>query len=96
MPFVLRHNFDVDRLRPLRALAGLVRDTGTLSERLVAGTSDVAVMHEHVLRPVGRGNEAVPLRIVEPLHGSFRHENTSLYDSRTPREGAQTRRPDSL
>src|SRR4051812_13366684 len=46
-------------------------------------------MHEQVLRTLGGLDEAVALRIVEPLHGSFCHmKYTSHHYSRTHWEGA--------
>src|SRR6186997_2742218 len=78
--FRLRDEGDVGRLRSLLTLAG----------RLEPVTGDAAVMHEEVLRPLGRGDEPVALRIVEPLHGSFCHGNTPpLLLSRTRKEGAR-------
>src|SRR6188472_11159 len=75
----LRNDGDVDRLRALLTLTGLVRDLRPIGERLEAVTGDAAVMHEEVLRPLGRGDEPVTLRIVEPLNGSFCHGNTPPY-----------------
>src|SRR5204862_1846890 len=49
----------------------------TLGERLEALADDRRVVNEHVLATVSRGDEPVPLRIVEPLHGSGCHTNTS-------------------
>src|SRR5207249_1418768 len=61
---------DVRRLGAFRALTLLIRDARTLGKRLEAATGDVRVMHEEILRPLVRGDEAIPLRIVEPLDGS--------------------------
>ncbi len=61
----------------LLASPGLVPVEGWPYEKMFeALTGDVAVVDEEVLRPLGRGNEPVALRIVEPLHGSFCHGNT--------------------
>src|SRR5262245_56911164 len=87
----LRHERDVGRLGALLTLARLERHLRPLGERLEAVTGHVAVMHEKVLGPLGRGDEPVPLRIVEPLDGSFCHGNTPpLPISRTRREGAHS------
>src|SRR5262245_50262695 len=71
-----RSLLDVDRLRALLALALLVLDASILLQRLEAVAGDVRVMYEQVLStPVGR-DEAVALRVVEPLHGSGCHSTT--------------------
>src|SRR4029078_3732805 len=82
-----RSLLDVDRLRALLALALLVLDSSILLQRLEAVAGDVRVMDEEVLStPVGR-DEAVTLRVVEPLHGSGCHRNTPpLTHDRTGRE----------
>src|SRR5262249_28820974 len=67
---------DVRRLGALRALALVERDPCAFGERLEALAGDVAVVHEQVLRPLIRADEAVALAVVEPLHGSVCHEKT--------------------
>src|SRR5262249_23219954 len=75
---------DVLRLGPFRALGCLVLDLRAFRERLVAVTGDRRMMDEQILLAVVRADEAVALRVVEPLHGSCSHEkNTSSYLSRT-------------
>src|SRR4051794_23579768 len=64
---------DVRRLRAFRALAGLVLDLRVLRERLEALTGDIAVVDEEVLAALVGRDEAVALRVVEPLHGSCCH-----------------------
>src|SRR5205814_6302824 len=59
-------------------------DLRALGEGLEALACDRAVMDEEVLASVVRGDEPVPLRVVEPLHGSCRHRKTPpLPNSRT-------------
>src|SRR5919108_1263831 len=67
---------DVCRLRTFGAFALLELDARTLGEGLEPLTGDVAVMHEHILRALVRGDEPVPLAVVEPLHGSSCHQKT--------------------
>src|SRR3954454_12118994 len=69
-----RDGRDVGRLGALRALALLVLDARALGERLVAVAGDAAVVHEEILRALVRGDEAIPLRVVEPLDGSVSHK----------------------
>src|SRR6516162_1791054 len=75
---------DYDRLslRALRALFGLELDLRALGEGLEALAADRAEMHEDVLTAVTRGDEPKALCIVEPLHGSGCHTNTSSHPSR--------------
>src|SRR5205085_10877245 len=80
---------DVRGLRPLRALAGLELDLRAFDEGLEALASDLRVMDEQVLPALLGLDEAVALRVVEPLHGSGCHRrNTSPTCDRTSREGA--------
>src|SRR4029079_18814775 len=44
-----------------------------LFERLVARAADRGVVHENVARAIIRGDQAVALFRVEPLHSSLRH-----------------------
>src|SRR4026209_43600 len=83
-----RSLLDVDRLRALLALALLVLDASVLLQRLEAVAGDVRVMYEKVLSPsVGR-DEAIALRVVEPLHGSGCHRHTPpLTHDRTGKRG---------
>src|SRR5690348_8692873 len=48
-----------------------------LGERLETLAGDRGMVDEHVLATLSRGDEPIPLRIVEPLHGSSCHTNTS-------------------
>src|SRR4249919_345720 len=68
-----RDGNDVRRLGALLTLARLELDARTLGEALEAITGDVAEVHEEILRALVRGDEAVPLAVVEPLHGSSCH-----------------------
>src|SRR5919197_6571017 len=92
----LRDERDVRRLGPLRTLAGFELDLCTLCKALVAVPSNVAVMNEEILAAVLRRDEAVALRVVEPLDGSSCHKNTSPTPSRTGRGGEQSRNRYSL
>src|SRR5205814_3910245 len=79
---------DAGRLRTLRALASFVGNLGTLRQGLEAIASDRAVMDEQILATVVRGDESVPLRVVEPLNGSSCHNRHLLpHTSRTGLEG---------
>src|SRR5688500_15938496 len=70
---------DVERLGSLLTLARLVLDLRSLGEGLEAVSTDAGVMHEEIFASVRRRDEAVALRVVEPLHGSCCHrKNTSL------------------
>src|SRR6516165_513434 len=70
-------DYDGLRLGALRALLGLELHLRTLGQRLEALTADRAEMHEHVLAAITRSDEPKALRVVEPLHGSGCHTNTS-------------------
>src|SRR5205814_2039783 len=60
------------------ALARLELDLRALGERLEAATEDLRMVDEEILPAFVGRDEAVPLRVVEPLDGSGCHENTSL------------------
>src|ERR671919_1426560 len=64
---------DVDGLGALLPLARLELDTCVLAQRLEAAARDVRVVDEKILAPLVRRDEAVALRVVEPLHGSGCH-----------------------
>src|SRR5690242_14594392 len=68
---------DVDGLRPLASRLGVVGDLRALGERLEAVGVDAGVVDEEVLATLVRRDEAEALVVVEPLHGSGRHENSS-------------------
>src|SRR5205807_854566 len=70
---------DVRGLGPLRALTGLVFDLRPFGERLEAVAADLRVMDEQVLTAVLGLDEAVALRVVEPLHASGCHRKHLLY-----------------
>src|SRR5436189_2795936 len=70
---VLPDEDDVRRLRALLALAGLVFDLRVLGQGLEPVARDVREVHEEILTAVFRRDESVPLRVVEPLHGSGCH-----------------------
>src|SRR3954465_3839789 len=65
---------DVDGLGALVAGLGVVGHLRALSQRLEAVGVDAGVMDEEVLATLVRGNEAEPLVVVEPLHGSGSHD----------------------
>src|SRR3954452_3554876 len=67
---------DVLRLGAVGPLGSVELHLRTLGERLEAVAGDGRVVDEQVLALVRRGDEAVPLRIVEPLDGSGCHEKT--------------------
>jgi peptide/nickel transport system ATP-binding protein len=64
---------DVLRLGAFCALGCLELDLRSLGERLEAVTNDRAVVNKKVLTLVRGGDEAIPLGVVEPLHGSSCH-----------------------
>src|SRR4051794_11681962 len=68
---------DVGGLRPLVAGLGVIGDLRALGERLEAAGVDGAVVDEEVLATVVGRDEAEALVVVEPLHGSGRHEKSS-------------------
>src|SRR5581483_5498479 len=63
-----------------------------LGERLESVARDRRMVDEHVLATVSRGDEPIPLRIVEPLHGSSCHTNTSS-TTKERAEDAHTAQP---
>src|SRR5262249_26484008 len=67
---------DVDRLGAFCPFAGLELDLRALGEGLEALAADVAEVHEEILPTLVRGDEAVALRVVEPLHRSSSHGET--------------------
>src|SRR3954469_21105652 len=66
-------DLDVHRVRPLRAVLGVVTDLGDLGERLEAAAGDAGVVHEQVLALIVGRNEPEALLVAEPLHGSSCH-----------------------
>src|SRR5687768_11870327 len=70
---------DVRSLRTLLALLDVELDLRALVQRAEAAADDAVEVDEDILgASVLRGDEAVPLLLVEPLDGSFCHKNTSL------------------
>src|SRR5207248_9476915 len=69
----LSDGYDVPSLGALLALGRLELDARALGERLEALGLDRAEVDEHVLAALVRGDEAIPLRVVEPFHGSCCH-----------------------
>src|ERR1700747_1988815 len=67
---------DVASLGALLPLGRLELDLRALGERLEALARDRAEVDEHVFAALVRGDEAVPLRVVEPLDGSGCHIST--------------------
>src|SRR5215210_1802309 len=70
---------DVLRLHPLPALGRLVGDLGALFEGLEPVARYAAVVHEEILTPIIRGDEPVPLVVVEPLNRSLGHVLEPLF-----------------
>src|SRR4051812_22923658 len=66
----LRH---VRRLGALCTLARLVLDLHAFGERLEAAACDLRMVDEEILATIFRGDEAIPLRVAEPLNGSCCH-----------------------
>src|SRR5262245_35389865 len=91
----LRDSDDVASLGALLTLGGFELDTSTFRQALEAVAGDVREVDEQVLRTLVRGDEAIPLAVVEPLHGSGCHRNTSLHELTNKQEGARAN-PDSL
>src|SRR5262245_36656116 len=87
---------DVGRFGALCALARLVLDTRAFGERLEALADDVRVVHEKILRAFVRGDETVPLAVVEPLDGSAGHKKTPPSPSDERVRKAPRANPDSL
>src|SRR6476659_1089127 len=87
-----RDGNDVRRLGALLTLARLELDARTFRQALEAIAGDVAEVHEEILRSLVRGDEAVHIAVVEPLHGSGCHRNTSLTNSRTGRKAQRANR----
>src|SRR3954470_20565634 len=69
---------DVLRLQPLRPLHDLELDLLPFRERAEAIHLDGGVMTEDVVSASILGDEAEPLRVVEPLHGTSRHSERSF------------------
>src|SRR5262245_35683568 len=68
---------DVGGLEPLRPLGHLELDLVTLGQALEALGLDGVEMHEHVVARL-LGDEAIALRVVEPLDRSLCHEPLPL------------------
>src|SRR5436190_17111324 len=79
---------DALRLGALRPVDRLELHVRALGERLETLSDDRRVMDEHVLAPVSRGDEPIPLRVVEPLDGSGCHTKHLLHHERTGRGSA--------
>src|SRR5262249_49122433 len=73
------NDYDGLRLGTLGAVLGFELDLRALGQRLEALAADRAEMHEHVLTAITRSDEPKALRVVEPLHGSGCHTNTSSH-----------------
>src|SRR4029078_13467247 len=87
---------DVGRLRAFLTLLGYELDLRALGERLEALARDAAEMDEEVFAAVVRGDEPIPLGVIEPLHGSGCHlsKTPPCLDSRTGRKVQEHARPD--
>src|SRR5215213_5616361 len=71
--FRVLYRSNVLRLHALTSLGRLVRHLGAFVEGLEALARYTRVVHEEVLAPVVRGDEAVPLLVTEPLYRSLGH-----------------------
>src|SRR3954462_8174906 len=80
---------DVRGLRSLGALGDLVLHLLTFREAAESLHLDGGVVDEHVLAAAIRRDEAVALRVVEPLHGTCRHSG-SAFRKRLPRRALET------
>src|SRR5207237_4026124 len=69
----LTDDADVAGLGSLGTLFDLVLDLRAFGEALEALAGDCAEVNEDVVAAVGLRDEAVALRVVEPLHGSGCH-----------------------
>src|SRR3954469_16764671 len=80
-------SLDVRGLRALGALRHDELDARVLDEGLEAVALDFAEVREQVLAAVVRGDEAVALALVEPLHGAGlgRLHSMSFGDGKLPR-----------
>ena len=87
----LRRRDDVASLGALLALGRLELDARTLGEGLEALARDRAEMDEDVLAALIRGDEAIPLRVVEPLNGSGCHICTPPLEALNVLGGAEVR-----
>src|SRR6188472_102864 len=87
---------DVGRLRAFLTLLGYELDLRALGEGLEALARDAAEMDEEVFAAVVRGDEPIPLGVIEPLHGSGCHlsKTPPCLDSRTGRKVQEQARPD--
>ena len=72
----------VDGLGTLGPFSRLVLDARAIRQCAKAGGHDVRVVHEQVLSALVGRDEAVALRVVEPLHGPGRHPATSQVERR--------------
>ena len=80
---------DVRRLRAFRSLRHFVLDLLTLGEAAEPLHLDCGVMDEHVLASAIRCDEAVALRVVEPLHSACRHPSSLSESGPRPGDRAQ-------
>ena len=72
----------VDGFGTLGPFSRLVLDARAIRQCAKAGGHDVRVVHEQVLPAFVGRDEAVALRVVEPLHGPGRHPATSQVERR--------------
>src|SRR5579884_2498269 len=80
---------DALRLVALRPVDRVELHLRSLRQRLEALADDRGMVDEHVLPAACRGDEPIPLRIVEPLHGSGCHTKHLLDHERTGRGSAR-------
>src|SRR5579884_1879954 len=76
-------------LGALRPVDRVELDLRALGERLESLADDRRVVDEYVLATIGRGDEPIPLRVVEPLHGSGCHTKHLLHHERKGRGSAR-------
>src|SRR5687767_4217290 len=81
---------DVRGLGALLTLAGLELHLRTLDERLEALADDVGVVDEEILAALVRADEAIALRVVEPLDCSGCHQRHLASGAAKPSRGDPT------
>src|SRR4051795_1758486 len=81
------------RLRALCPFDCVVLHLRALGKGLVALARDRRVVDEHVLATLFRGDEAIPLRVTEPLDGSSCHRKTPPLATKERAEEARSAQP---
>ena len=87
IPTILVDHLDFAGLRAAVTLRDLEFDLLPFLKCLTAISDDSRVVDENVRTSIGGGNESVPSRVVEPLHGAFHYDHLCLVGSgRAPAE----------